>query len=168
MEKLIKTRRLIADNWQLLKPLEGQSEVEVPAGGAVIVPLATWQAQREALRARGDVGVWLDGSSDPEDIAADLDVLPLIAINYPSFQDGRGHSLARLLRERYGYDGELRAIGDVLRDELYYLLHVGFDAFALRPDQNVDDCLAAFDDFTEGYQTSVLRPIPLFRRRVAA
>ena len=89
-------------------------------------------------------------------------------MNFPKFGDGRGYSIARLLRERYGYTGELRAIGDVLRDHLQFMEQCGFDAFALREDQNIDEALRAFDDFSDGYQTSARRPVPLFLRRLAA
>ena len=81
--------------------------------------------------------------------------------------DGRGYSIARLLRERYGWRGELRAIGDVLRDQLFYLTRCGFDAFELRAGQDAQAALTALADFSEAYQSSVERPQPLFRRRVA-
>jgi len=168
MAKLIKARKAAADNWQLLKPAEGESSVTVPAEGAVIVPLATWKAQRDALLARGNVGVLLEPNEEPSELAADIGALPLIAINFPSFQDGRGYSTARLLRERFGYEGEIRAVGDVLLDELFYMSRVGFDAFLLREDQDLEACLKVFDTFTEAYQVSVERPVPLFRRRMAA
>jgi uncharacterized protein (DUF934 family) len=88
-------------------------------------------------------------------------------VHFPTFTDGRGYSTARLLRERYGYRGELRAVGDVLRDQLFYLSRVGFDAFALRQDQDAEGALASLADFSESYQASVERPQPLFRRRIA-
>ena len=88
-----------------------------------------------------------------------------IEVNFPKFGDGRGFSLARLLRERYGYKGELRAVGQVARDHLHYMEQCGFDAFLLREGEDVDEALAAFDDFSEHYQGTVARPIPLFRRR---
>ena len=162
MAKLIKARQAAQDNWQLLK-----AEDALPATGNVIVPLATWKAQREALLARGDVGVLLEPNEEPAEIAADVAALPLIAVNFPSFQDGRGYSTARLLRERYGFKGELRAVGDVLLDELFYMSRVGFDAFALRDDQDLDACLKVFDTFSEVYQASVEQPVPLFKRRLA-
>lgn len=163
MARLIKNRQLAADSWKLL-----EADDALPADGNVIVPLKLWQAQREALLARaGNVGVWLDGNEEPDAIAADLDLLGVVAVNFPQFADGRGYSVARTLRERYGYKGELRAIGDVLRDQLFYLSRVGFDAFALRDDQDIDDALKAFDDFSDAYQTSVTQPQPLFRRRIA-
>ena len=89
-------------------------------------------------------------------------------MKFPKFGDGRGYSIARLLRERCGYRGELRAIGDVLYDHLYFMEQCGFDAFALRDDQDAREALAVFATFSDGYQTSVLRSSPLFRRRLAA
>jgi uncharacterized protein (DUF934 family) len=88
-------------------------------------------------------------------------------VNFPKFNDGRGFSIGRLLRERYGFRGELRAIGDVLRDQLFFLARCGFDAFALRDDQDVDEALGAFADFSEAYQPALDQPVPLFRRRLA-
>jgi uncharacterized protein (DUF934 family) len=89
-------------------------------------------------------------------------------VRFTSFTDGRGYSIARLLRERYRWRGELRAIGDIQRDQLYYLHRCGFDAFDLRDGEDVETALAAFNDFSEAYQTAVDRPVPLFRRREAA
>jgi len=86
-------------------------------------------------------------------------------VNFPKFGDGRGFSIARLLRERYGYKGELRAVGQVARDHLYYMEQCGFDAYLLRDGEDVAEALAAFDDYSEAYQSTVAQPIPLFRRR---
>jgi uncharacterized protein (DUF934 family) len=107
----------------------------------------------------------LEPADDPAKFADRLGAVARIEVNFPSFTDGRGYSIARLLRERHGYDGELRAVGDVQRDQLYYLARCGFDAFLLRKDEDAGDALAAFDDFSEAYQASVERPQPLFRRR---
>jgi uncharacterized protein (DUF934 family) len=94
-----------------------------------------------------------------------LSSLTLVAIRFPHFTDGRGYSTARLLRERYGYAGELRATGDVARDQLFCLSRVGFDTFELREGEDVGAALAAFGDFSEAYQSSVAQPQPLSRRR---
>jgi uncharacterized protein (DUF934 family) len=163
---LIKEQRIVADSWRLLS--RGPKS-EVPAQGDVIVPIALWLARREAFLAYPrKLGVWLDANEGPEAIAVDLQRFALVAVNFPTFGDGRGYSTARLLRERYGYRGELRAIGDVLHDHLHFMKQCGFDAFVLREDQNALEALSALDTFSEGYQTSVLRPAPLFRRRLAA
>jgi uncharacterized protein (DUF934 family) len=172
MATLIKERRIAADNWHLLERGPKGEMPEVPArGGDVIIPLALWLARREELLARaeaGALGVWIDANEGPEGLAADVRRFPLIAVNFPKFGDGRGYSIARLLRERCGFKGELRAIGDVLHDHLFFMEQCGFDAFALREDQDAQEALSVFDTFSDGYQTSVLRPVPLFRRRLGA
>jgi uncharacterized protein (DUF934 family) len=165
MAIIIRQRQVVADNWQLLKPA-ADGGLAIPAEGDVIVPLGVWRAQRDTLRTRaGKVGVWLDSHEDPALIADDLRHFALIAVNFPQFTDGRGYSIARLLRERYGWRGELRATGDVLRDQLFYLASCGFDAFALRAGQDAQAALDSLNDFSDGYQSSVERPQPLFRRR---
>jgi uncharacterized protein (DUF934 family) len=166
MAQLIKNRAVIQDNWQLL---ERESIGKLPFSGDVIVPLDLWMSERDTLSFRlGRIGVWLETDADPAAIAPDLARFDVIAVRFASATDGRGYSLARLLRERHGYRGELRAIGDVLRDQLFYLSRCGFDAFALRADQNPGQALSAFDDFSEAYQASVEQPVPLFRRRLRA
>ncbi len=168
MAVIIRQRQVVTDNWQLLSPAADGS-VAVPADGNIIVPLAVWRGQRESLILRpGGLSLWLDSHDDPALVAADLRYFQLVAINFPQFTDGRGYSIARLLRERYGWRGELRAIGDVLRDQLFYLSRCGFDAFALRAGEDAHAALAALEDFSDGYQASVERPQPLFRRRAAA
>jgi uncharacterized protein (DUF934 family) len=133
----------------------------------VIVPLATWQSRRDELLARGDVAVWLAAADDPAELANDAAILPLIAIDFPQFTDGRGYSIGRLLRERYRFAGELRAIGDVQRDQLCYLSQCGFNAFSIRSDRSVEDALAGLAVFSDGYQSTTLRT-PWFRRRATA
>jgi uncharacterized protein (DUF934 family) len=90
-----------------------------------------------------------------------------IEVNFPKFGDGRGFSTARLLRERYGYQGELRAVGHVVRDHLYYMEQCGFDAFLLQEGEDPAEALTAFDDYSEAYQATARQPVPLFRRRTA-
>ncbi len=98
-------------------------------------------------------------------VAEQADQFALICIDFPKFIDGRGYSAARLLRERYGYQGELRAVGDVLIDQLFFMKRVGFNSFALRADQDVEDAITAFQTFTNPYQGDVNDPRPLFRRQ---
>jgi uncharacterized protein (DUF934 family) len=107
----------------------------------------------------------LEPHDDPAAFAARLGAVARVEIHFPKFSDGRGYSLARLLRERFGYRGELRAVGDVQRDQLHYLSRVGFDAFLLRAGEEPEAALAALGGFSEAYQASVERPLPLFRRR---
>ena len=110
--------------------------------------------------------VVLEPTDDPRSLAERLPGLKLIAINFPKHGDGRGYSIARLLRERYGYKGELRAIGVVARDHLQLMAQCGFDSFQLREGEDAQAALAAFGDISEAYQASAAQPVPLFRRRV--
>jgi uncharacterized protein (DUF934 family) len=109
----------------------------------------------------------LQPADDPAAFAHRLAGVSAIAINFPKFSDGRGYSIARLLRERYGYKGELRAIGEVARDHLHAMAQCGFDAFELREGEDPQQALAAFSDFSDTYQATVAQPQPLFRRRLA-
>ena len=107
----------------------------------------------------------LEPQDDPAAFADRIVSAARIEVNFPKFGDGRGFSIARLLRERHGYKGELRAVGEVARDHLYYMEQCGFDAFLLRDGEDVEEALAAFDDFSEAYQATAAQPLPLFRRR---
>jgi len=149
------------------------AQVQIPAGRA-IVPLAVFRARKDELAPRiaaGEIGVWLESFELVEDLAAtvdDINALPVIAYDFPKFVDGRGFSAAVLLRSRYGYKNELRAIGDVLRDKLYFMQRCGFDAYAIRADRSAEDALASLRDFSEPYQASVAEPQPLWRRHARA
>ncbi len=135
---------------------------------SALLTLAQWKLRRlQPIEAGVRVGVRLEPGDDPAEIAPDLDRFQLVAINFPKFADGRGYSCAALLRTRYGYRGELRAIGDVGRDQLFYLKRCGFDAFALAPHRDPHAALASLGDFTQRYQGSVDDPLPLFRKRFA-
>ena len=167
MQRIIKPREVVDDRWHLL-PKDATLET-VPNCDDVITPRNLGREHGPALRGRdGGLGVWLDADEEPEAIAGDLDNFQVIAVNFPAFTDGRGFSTARLLRERFGYKGEVRAIGDVLRDQLFFMQSCGFDAYAIRADRDPQAALAGLDDFSEVYQTSVTQPQPLFRRRQLA
>ncbi|WP_018413363.1 DUF934 domain-containing protein [Methyloversatilis thermotolerans] len=146
---------------------------EVPATGKVLIPLSVWLRRREDFASRvavGEIGVWLDSHEEPADLADSLDGevnrLPLIGVNFPKFIDGRGYSAGFILRNRYGYRNELRALGDVLRDQMFFFRRTGFDAYLLRADQKPERCIAALRDFSTPYQTSTDGNLPVFRRRI--
>jgi len=107
----------------------------------------------------------LEPADDPAAVAGELAQATRVEVNFPKFGDGRGFSIGRLLRDRYGYNGDLRAVGHITRDHLFFMESCGFDAFELREGEDPHEALAAFDDFSESYQASVTRPQPLFRRR---
>lgn len=172
MPKIIKQQRLADDEWKVLQLAENETphSVRLPVG-PLLVPLAVWRARKEELIHRNwehhePLGVWLSPSEGPEAIAQDLDDFTLIAVHFPKLADGRGYSTARLLRERYGYRGELRAFGDVGQDQLFFLDRVGFDSFSVKEsEEDAIEALAAFAAFPEVYQSAANEPLPLFRRR---
>ena len=164
MPQLIRNHALADDRFTLVR--DAETLADLPDGVPVIVPLSLWLERRGALIARGDIGVWLAPADHPGALADDLERLQVIAIDFPQFTDGRGYSHARLLRERFGFTGELRAIGDVQRDQLYYLSQCGFDAFLIPDGRDAAPALGAFNDFSDGYQATTART-PWFRRRQA-
>ena len=172
MSDIIRNARIEPDDWSLLRLAEGEDATTVAiAAGRVIVPLAVWQARRDELLPRadaGELGVWLAGSEEPGELAADLPRLAVVAVDFPKFADGRGYSIARLLKSRHGYRGELRAIGEVLRDQFFYLTRCGFTALQPRPGrytaEQLQAALASLHDFSEPYQGAETPAEPLFRR----
>ncbi len=169
MPKIIKNDRIVEDAWQVLKLADGEAaETVALPQAATLFPLAVWQARKDELLARvATVGVWLDSSEGPEALVGDLASLAVVGVNFPKFADGRGYSTARLLRERYGYHGEIRAIGDVLHDQLFFMKRCGIDAYAVRADKDIEAALAGLRTFSDAYQAAVDQPQPLFRRRAA-
>ena len=166
MPKLIKDGSLVDDQWVLVKEATDPGILQVLPGRSIIVPYRFWKFFPDDIADyTGEVTIWLDSHEKVSDIRDPLDSFPLIALNFPAFSDGRSYTNARELRENLGYQGELRAIGDVLRDQLYYMHRCGFNAFQLRHDQDVEECVQAFNDFHTGYQASIDQPAPLFRRR---
>lgn len=160
MPKLVDLNGITEDTWQILdKDFEGTAE------SGSIVPLKFFLDNVDTILAAGDIGVWIDSDESPEELPANAKSLPVIAINFPKFVDGRGYSIARYIKERLGFSGELRAIGDVLLDQLFFLKRCGFSSFALRDDQNSEIAEQYFNDFSEPYQAANDLQTPLFRRR---
>ena len=164
-DRIIKNRAVVTDDWSVLRLEEGANpaEVDVPFG-KIIVPLAVWLAQKDRLSVRSPLGVWIASDERPEVLKGELERFAVVAVDFPKFTDGRGYSIAWNLRQRLGWSGELRAIGDVLRDQLFAMQRCGFDAFATRPDRSIDDALKGLSVFSEVYSASVDIKAPLFRR----
>ena len=151
---------------------------EIPASGNIIVPLSVFIAKKDVLASRMDVGsqgiwpgVWIDTHETLESLIAaliecgrDINKLPIIAVHVERFADGRIFSLGTLLRTRYGYKNELRAFGDVLREQLFFLKRSGFTSFQIRADRSAEDALASLKDFSQPYQGAVDEPRPVFQR----
>ncbi len=163
---IIRNGEVIGDIWQVLVPREGESAATVALPeGPLAVSLAVWNARREELLARASpVGVRLEGADDPAALAADLPRLALVAVHFPKVADGRGYSTGVLLRRRHGYRGELRAVGEVLRDQLFYLARSGFDSFQLRDGADPHAALPSLKSFSVAYQASADHRAPRFRR----
>ncbi|MCY1430046.1 hypothetical protein D3C76_393120 [compost metagenome] len=164
MQRIIKNNEIVDETWHLL-PKDVNID-ELTNCDDYLVPLQLWRDHSRMLKARdGGLGIWLDADEEAEEIGEDANEFQVIALNFPAFTDGRNYSNARLLRDRYGFKGELRAIGDVLRDQLFYLRRCGFDAFALRADKDPVEALESLKDFSVTYQAATDEPLPLFRRR---
>jgi uncharacterized protein (DUF934 family) len=135
----------------------------IPRSGDVIVALERWRTDRDRLLAgENRIGVRLASDEPPELIANDLEHFAVVALEFPAFRDGRAYSYARLLRERYGYAGEIRAVGDVLLEQLHFMLRAGFDAFELEGDDPERDFATAAGEFSVWYQpTADGRPTAL-------
>jgi uncharacterized protein (DUF934 family) len=165
-KEIIRGREVVPDDWSVLRLAEGETPeaVAVPEG-KVIVPLTVWLAQKDVLAQRAELGVWIAADERFEALKGDADRFAVIAVDFPKFSDGRGYSIAYNVRKRLGYAGELRAIGDVLRDQLFSMSRVGFNAYATRQDRSIHDALKGLTVFSETYQASVDQPLPLFRRK---
>ena len=165
MAEILKNGQVQSDAWQVLRP-EAEADLatlNVPAG-PWLVPFALWQAQHASLQSRQDVGVWLSPNDDLMEVAKQFSQWPLLAIDFPKFTDGRGYSIAWRLRNHYKYNGELRAIGNVLVDQLFFMLRVGFDTLALDPKVSATTAARNLAPFPDTYQGSTDNPEPLFRR----
>jgi uncharacterized protein (DUF934 family) len=143
---------------------------EIPATGNIIVPLSVFIAKKNVLVSRinaGAAGIWLDTHETLESLISavgDINKLPIVAVHVERFADGRIFSLGTLLRTRYGYKNELRAFGDVLRDQLFFLKRSGFTSFQIRADRSAEDAITSLKDFSAPYQGAVDEPRPVFQR----
>jgi len=145
---LLKNGAIVADDWAAL----GEDGTPSPEGN-VIVTLEQWQAARARLRGHnGRLGLKLKSDQSPALVADDLQHFDLIALEFPRFGDGRAYSYARLLRERYGFSGELRAVGSVLRDQYLAMLRCGFDAFEVKDEKAGEGFREAADEIAFTYQ----------------
>jgi len=158
--RIIRERRISEDHWR-----HAAEDGPLPAGD-VIVSLSRWRRERDRLLARGTgLGVRLAGGDDPEQIAADLPHLQVVALEFAVFVDGRAFSQARLLREQFGYRGEIRAVGDLLRDQIAFMQRCGINACELPEGLDPEHALGAFDEFSVQYQPAADAGELVFRTR---
>jgi uncharacterized protein (DUF934 family) len=169
MARIIRDRQIVEDDWTWVA-----DDAAPPSSGKIIVSWTRWQADRDALRARGNVGVSIPPTLEAAALRDDLPALGLVALAFSFIQpkpeggrtfDGRAYSQARALREFLGFKGELRATGDVFRDAMFYMQRCGVNAFELKDPAKLEDALNAFRDFSVRYQGAADDPVPIFRRR---
>jgi uncharacterized protein (DUF934 family) len=159
---LIVDRQLVIENpWRHIA-----AEEEVPETGSVSVDLARWLIEKSQLIARqAPVAVRLAASDDASLLQDDLDDIPMVVLDMVSYVDGRCYTHAYWLRERYAYSGDIRVIGEVYRDQLNFLDRVGVSQFELAADQDAQDALNGFDEFSVLYQPSADEGRNIFSRR---
>jgi len=159
---LVKNGELAASSF-----IDASGADAIPPTGPVIVSLDQWKTHRDELLKRGtELGIRLHSDQPPELVAADLPHFAVVALEFPKFRDGRAYSYARLLRERYGFKGELRAVGEVLLEQLFFMLRTGFDAFDIQSADPLKDYRTALADFSVWYQpTADGRPTAMQLRR---
>lgn len=164
--RLAAPEQVVADSWQIFRDSTAiETGDALPIDGDWLWPIALWRTQSETLKRLPNTGLYLEVDDEPDQLDHNaFDDMALIGINFDVFSDGRGLSSAVLLRNKLGYQGELRALGDVLPDMLDYLRRCGFDSCLLRKSEELQAAqrnLAVLDSY---YQGSVIEPRPLFRR----
>jgi uncharacterized protein (DUF934 family) len=160
---LVRNEKITADDF-----VRVADDAAIPEGGNILIPVSRFLEDAEALLQRdGKVGVILPNNRDPDDLEPYLERLALIALVFPTFRDGRAYSQARLLRERYSYDGELRATGQVLRDQFVFMLRAGFDSFDVKKPSDAEAFAGVAKRYSVFYQPTGDGRITAFRRRLA-
>lgn len=150
LRRIIKDGRIIADDRVHLA-----DDAAIPAAGVFTVSLARWRKEQASLKGILSLGIRLPNDVDVDEIASELAGLEFIALEFPKFGDGRAYSQAHVLRERHVFKGELRAIGDVQRDQLWQMYRCGINAYELRPDRSIEDALKAFSEYSLTYQPAI-------------
>ena len=158
---MIQNNLIVASEYSILK---ADDAIDITQAH-IIVPLGVFLQHRAGLLQRQDTGVWVDADEDIESLAGCTDQLSIIALNFPNYTDGRAYSSANILRREMNFVGEIRAIGDVRRDQLEQMMRCGFDAFQMAEGQDLQAALEGLKGFTFNYQSSIDRPVPLFRQR---
>lgn len=168
---IVRDRKVVEDDFTKL-----DATAPIPASGKIIVPLERWKLEKEALKARGNVGVAIPQALDVGELKDDLPHLAAIVVSLVFIKpkpeggltfDGRAYSQARLLRDRYGYKGEIRAVGDIFRDTIFALDRCGVNAIEPKSGLTPQEALKAFGDFSMAYQTASDGQPSIFRRRLS-
>jgi uncharacterized protein (DUF934 family) len=148
--QIIKDKQIVDDSWSYV------ADDEELKDGDISVSLARWKKDKQRLlKTNGNIGVRISPADSVENIAGDLKNIQLIELDFPAFADGRIFSHAWLLRGRYNYQGEIRATGHFMRDQVYYLSRVGVNAFSLGKAEDLPVALSNLNDFSVNYQKSI-------------
>ncbi|OMH39515.1 DUF934 domain-containing protein [Motiliproteus sp. MSK22-1] len=165
MGNLIKDGGIVNDNWQLIESLTDDEALRLPEGD-LILPLVLWVQQSSLFEQRGSwPGLWIEGNQELETIKHLIALAPVIAVEFSAFTDGSGYSTGSLLREVYGFEGELRAFGELIIDQVPYLRRCGFNSIALPDGQSLEDGLELLMNSGLTYQGSVFSPRTPFKFR---
>ena len=162
MSRIIRDRAIVEDDWTL-----AADGAAATTGGRLIVPLARWRGEPGSLADAASIGVLLPNTEDVEALYPQIAERPLIALQFPKFADGRALTQATLLRNRLSFTGELRAVGDVVRDLMFWLGRCGFNAMVPRPDQDLEACCQGLDEIRRAYQSGADGHLPVWVRRRA-
>ena len=158
--RVIKNAEIVEDGWHLVA-----DDAPLPDADA-IVSFRRWSEQKDILIEHPRrLAICVAGDDDIDAVATEARQFDLIALHFPQFKDGRNYSNARLLRDRFGYEGELRAVGEVLRDQIFFMRRCGIDSFAVPEDRDIEAALAGFGDFSLAYQPATYDDVPVFRFR---
>ena len=158
---VIKNGAAVADRWVRI-----DDEADLPVAGDIVVSLERWQRDRDVLLARdGGLGIELRSDQLADSLGAAARHFQLIALDFPKFSDGRPYSTARLLRERYGFAGELRAVGNVLRDQFLFMDRCGFDSIEVQDQRHVAAWASALSEIGVFYQPATDRRVPVTAQR---
>lgn len=160
MQNLINQEAVLENNWTIINDESGDFTQK-----NIMIPANYWLENQEEFAGRDDVSIWLAGDADLSNFKGLLTQFPVIGVNFPAFADGRGYSLARLLTEREMFTGELRAIGDVLIDQLFFMKRCGFTSYLLKDGIDGQKALNYFSTFKDPYQLAADIKEPLFRRK---
>ncbi len=158
---LLRDGALVDDPWVTV-----DDGTALPMDGPAMISLERWQAHRDALLGRNaPLGIRLKSDQSPALIADDLDRFAVVALEFPVFKDGRAYSYARLLRERYGYRGEVRAVGEVLRDQFLFMVRCGFDALEVKDENAAGQWREAVSEISVVYQPAADSQTPVWALR---
>lgn len=164
MQKLIKNKQLAADDWQIT---DNDFDISKLSSGKWLLPYSVFsEALEQNLINFESCGPIFNADNDITDLKPYIEQLQIVALNFDAFTDGRSFSQARVLRDHLDFEGEIRAIGNFIQDQLFYLTRCGVNAFLLPEETSIESALLSLSDFSESYQAACDEPQPLFRRRV--